>query len=178
MFRGRSARVPGQEARGLPLDSALDVKISSSKSSSNSFFKCLRADFLIARRSAAAALRDVTKPFMENAELGRVWRAGLENLDALSPEDQARFFHAAYQFMKALETIHYHYFYGLLDAQLWEGWRELLQHYIATPGIHYYLGQRGPVCSQRFRTFIAQLEPVPKRMTVGNLFGKEARPAV
>ena len=115
---------------------------------------------------------------MENAELGRVWRTGLENLDALSPEDQARFFHAAYQFMKALETIHYHYVYGLLDAQLWEGWRELLQHYIATPGIHYYLGQRGPVFSQRFRTFIAQLEPVPERMTVGNLFGKEARPAV
>ncbi len=62
-----------------------------------------------AQDAAAAALRDVTKPFMENAELGRVWRVGLENLDSLSAEDQARFFHAAYQFMKALETIHYHY---------------------------------------------------------------------
>jgi hypothetical protein len=131
-----------------------------------------------AQDAAAAALRDVTKPFMENAELGRVWRTGLENLEALSPEDQARFFHAAYQFMKALETIHYHYVYGLLDAQLWEGWRELLQHYVATPGIHYYLAQRGPVFSQRFRDFIAELEPVTERMTVGNLFGKEPRPTV
>ena len=131
-----------------------------------------------AQDAAAAALRDVTKPFMENAELGRVWRTGLENLEALSPEDQARFFHAAYQFMKALETIHYHYVYGLLDAQLWEGWRELLQHYVATPGFHYYLTQRGPVFSQRFRTFIAELDPVRERMTVGNLFGKEARPTV
>ena len=131
-----------------------------------------------AQDAAAAALRDVTKPFMENAELGRVWRTGLENLEALSPEDQARFFHAAYQFMKALETIHYHYVYGLLDAQLWEGWRELLQHYVATPGIHYYLTQRGPVFSQRFRDFIAGLEPVAERMTVGNLFGKESRPTV
>ncbi|MDP9098668.1 MAG: hypothetical protein M3N48_06695 [Verrucomicrobiota bacterium] len=131
-----------------------------------------------AQDAAAAALRDVTKPFMENAELGRVWRTGLENLEALSPEDQARFFHAAYQFMKALETIHYHYVYGLLDAQLWEGWRELLRHYVATPGIHYYLTQRGPVFSRRFRQFIAELEPVTERMTVGNLFGKEARPSV
>ena len=131
-----------------------------------------------AQDAAAAALRDVTKPFMENAELGRVWRTGLENLEALSPEDQARFFHAAYQFMKALETIHYHYVYGLLDAQLWEGWRELLQHYVATPGIHYYLTQRGPVFSRRFRSFIAELEPVTERMTVGNLFGKEAPPTV
>ncbi|HZE58277.1 MAG TPA: hypothetical protein VE031_10525, partial [Chthoniobacterales bacterium] len=27
--------------------------------------------------AAAAALRDVTKPFMENAELARIWRTGL-----------------------------------------------------------------------------------------------------
>src|SRR5436853_3951473 len=92
--------------------------------------------------AAAAALRDVTKPFMENAELGRVWRVGLENLGTLSPEDQARFFHAAHQFLKALETIHYHYVYGLLDLQLWSGWRELLHHYVATPGIKYYLDRR------------------------------------
>ena len=131
-----------------------------------------------AQDAAAAALRDVTKPFMENAELGRVWRVGLENLNSLSAEDQARFFHAAYQFMKALETIHYHYVYGLLDAQLWEGWRELLQHYVATPGIRYYLTERGPVFSRRFREFIAELEPVSQRMTVGNLFGKETRPEV
>src|ERR1051325_3957958 len=81
--------------------------------------------------AAAAALRDVTKPFMENAELARIWRTGLENLDALSPEDQARFFHAAHQFLKALETIHYHYVYGLLDSPFWAGWGELFAPYNA-----------------------------------------------
>jgi hypothetical protein len=126
--------------------------------------------------AAAAALRDVTKPFMENAELGRLWRTGLENLDALSAEDQARFFHAAHQFLKALETIHYHYVYGLLDPQLWAGWRELLHHYVATPGIRFYLERRSGVFSERFRTFISELEPVAQRMTVGNLLGKESTP--
>jgi hypothetical protein len=123
--------------------------------------------------AAAAALRDVTKPFMENAELGRVWRAGLENLEALSPDDQARFFHAAHQFLKALETIHYHYVYGLLDTQLWAGWRDLLHHYIACPGIQFYLNRRNAVFSERFRKFIAELEPVPERRTVGNLLATE-----
>lgn len=126
--------------------------------------------------AAAAALRDVTKPFMENAELGRLWRIGLEDLDALSAEEQARFFHAAHQFLKALETIHYHYVYGLLDPQLWEGWRELLQHYVASPGISYYLSVRGGVFSERFCKFISELEPVPERKTVGNLLGKERPP--
>ena len=128
--------------------------------------------------AAAAALRDVTKPFMENAELARIWRTGLENLNALSPEDQARFFHAAHQFLKALETIHYHYVYGLLDAQLCDGWRELLHHYVATPGLNHYLTLRGAVFSERFRKFIAELEPVAERKTVGNLLGTEARPSV
>src|SRR4051812_35828097 len=125
--------------------------------------------------AAAGALRDVTKPFMENAELGRLWRIGLENLDALSPEDQARFFHAAHQFLKALETIHYHYVYGLLDLQLWSGWRELLHHYVGSPGIQFYLARRGAVFSERFLRFISELEPVQERMTVGNLLGTEKK---
>ncbi len=128
--------------------------------------------------AAAGALRDVTKPLMENAELARLWRIGLENLESLSAEDQARFFHAAHQFLKALETIHYHYVYGLLDPQLWAGWRELLHHYVATPGLTFYLSRRGAVFSERFRTFISELEPVKERMTVGNLLGTEKRPAV
>jgi len=126
--------------------------------------------------AAAAALRDVTKPFMENAELARLWRIGLENLNSLPPEDQARFFHSAHQFLKAMETIHYHYVNGLLDPQLWSGWRELLHHYVASPGIRFYLDRRGPVLSPRFLQFISELEPVPERMTVGNLLGTEKRP--
>ena len=127
--------------------------------------------------AAAAALRDVTKPFMENAELARIWRTGLENLETLSPDEQARFFHAAHQFLKALETIHYHYVYGLLDPQLWAGWRDLLHHYVACPGIRFYLTRRNAVFSERFRKFISELEPLEQRMTVGNLLGTENRPA-
>lgn len=131
-----------------------------------------------AQDAAASALRDVTKPFMENAELGRLWRAGLEDLSKLSGDDQARFFHATHQFLKALETIHFHYTYGLLDAQLWHGWRELLRHYVASPGIAHYLEIRGDVFSERFRTFLSDLEPVEHRLTVGTLLGKEDPPSI
>ena len=50
---------------------------------------------LATQDAAATALRDVTKPFMENAELERIWRVGLEDISALSVEERARFFHAA-----------------------------------------------------------------------------------
>src|SRR4051794_30265548 len=70
---------------------------------------------LSAQDAATTALRDVTRPFTENAEVSHLWRKGLEDLDALSPDEKARFFHAAFQFLKAMETIHFHYVYGLME---------------------------------------------------------------
>jgi hypothetical protein len=128
---------------------------------------------LAAQDAAATALRDVTKPFAENAELARIWRVGLENLQALSAEDQARFFHSTYQFLKAYETIHFHHVYGLMDEQIWQGWCRLLQHYIASPGFDHYWRLRHDLFSKRFQEFVATLERPAQPLTVGNLLGEE-----
>ncbi len=129
-----------------------------------------------AQDAAASAVRDVTNTFMENAEMSRIWGAGLEKIDALSAEDQARFFHATHQFLKALETIHFHYLNGLMDEQLWLGWQELLRHYITAPGVEQYWKLRHSLFSARFREFVSTLEPVRDRRTVGNLLGNDERP--
>jgi hypothetical protein len=129
---------------------------------------------IAAQDSAATALRDVTKPFMENAEVARIWQVGLENFNSLSPEDQARFFHGAYQFLKAFETVHFHYAYGLLDSELWEGWRELLRHYIAAQGIGHYWKLRHDLFSKRFQQFVNGLERPDKLFTVGSLLPPES----
>ena len=130
---------------------------------------------LATQDAAAAALRDVTKPLMQNAELERIWRIGLEDLGALSLEERARFFHAAYQFLKAFETIHFHYVYGLMDKQLFEGWHGLLRHYVAAPGIAHYWELRPEVFSERFRNFVNSLEPPRKQRTVGTLFEEDRK---
>src|SRR3954452_4374486 len=122
---------------------------------------------LAAQDAAAPAKRDVTKPFMENAELERIWRVGLEDIGALSVEERTRFFHAAYQFLKAFETIHSHYVYGLMDKQLWDGWHGLLRHYIAAPGIASYWTVRPELFSERFRNFVNSLERPADQRTVG-----------
>ena len=128
---------------------------------------------LAAQDAAATALREVTAPFAENAELARVWRIGLEDLQALSAEEQARFFHSTYQFLKAFETIHFHHVYGLMDDQIWQGWCGLLEHYIASPGIEHYWRRRHDLFSKRFQSFIETLERPANRRTVGNLMGEE-----
>ena len=130
---------------------------------------------LATQDAATTALRDVTKPFMENAELERIWRVGLEEIGTLSVEERARFFHAAYQFLKAFETIHFHYAYGLMDRQLWDGWQGLLRHYVAAPGIAHYWKLRPEVFSERFRKFVDALEPPTEQRTVGTLFEQEQK---
>ena len=126
-----------------------------------------------AQDAAAAAVREVTGTFMENADMARIWRAGLENLDSLPAEEQARFFHATHQFLKAFETIHFHHANRLMDEQLWLGWQELLRHYIVAPGIAHYWNLRTGLFSERFRKYVAALEKPTDRRTVGNLLGLE-----
>jgi hypothetical protein len=128
---------------------------------------------LAAQDAAATALREVTKPFAENSELARIWRIGLENLESLSAEDQARFFHSTYQFLKAFETIHFHHVYGLMDQQIWDGWCGLLRHYIVSPGIAYYWEIRHDLFSKRFQEFVGSLERPETRRTVANLLGRQ-----
>ncbi|MDB6147901.1 MAG: hypothetical protein JWO45_1565 [Spartobacteria bacterium] len=130
---------------------------------------------MAAQDAAATALREVTKPFAENAELARIWRVGLENLESLSAEDQARFFHSTYQFLKAFETIHFHHVNGLMDNQIWQGWCGLLEHYVASPGIDHYWRLRRNLFSKRFQNFVDVLDRPAERRTVANLLGQEKR---
>jgi hypothetical protein len=131
---------------------------------------------LTAQSDAAAALREVTLPFAANADLGRLWRIGLENFAALAPEEKGRFYHSAFQFLKAMETIHFYYAYGLLEEQVWRGWINLYRHYLATPGLAAYWNLRRDLFSERFRVFIDELELPEKRLTVANLLGEETAP--
>ena len=128
---------------------------------------------LAAQDAASTSLREVTRPFAENADLARIWRKGLEDLQSLSAEEQARFFHSTYQFLKAFETIHFHHIHGVMDEQIWQGWCGLLQHYIASPGIEHYWKLRHDLFSVRFQQFIQTLDRPADPRTVGNLFGEE-----
>ncbi|HXP36004.1 MAG TPA: hypothetical protein VN827_10710 [Chthoniobacterales bacterium] len=128
---------------------------------------------LSAQDAATTALREVTRPFAENPEVGRIWRIGLENLDALSPEEKARFFHVAFQFLKAMETIHFHYVYGLMEEPVWRGWRNLYEHYLASPGLEFYYNLRHNLFSEQFQEFVAGLDRPAQRLTVANLLGQE-----
>ncbi len=129
---------------------------------------------LSAQDAATTALREVTRPFTDNPEVSHLWRIGLEDFDQLTADEKARFYHAAFQFLKAMETIHHHYVYGVMEEQIWRGWSNLYRHYLATPGLAGYWSTRRELFSDRFQVFIDSLELPTARLTVGNLLGREA----
>jgi hypothetical protein len=132
-----------------------------------------RVTRLAAQDAATTALREVTKPFAENPEVGRIWRIGLEDFAALLPDEKSRFYHVAFQFLKAMETIHFHYIYGLMDEGIWRGWCNLYSHYLSSPGLEAYWNLRHNLFSDEFQEFVAGLEKPKERLTVANLLGQE-----
>ena len=54
-----------------------------------------------------------------------------------------------------------------------EGWRELLRHYIASPGMGHYWKMRRDLFSTRFQEFVQSLDRPTERFTVGTLLGQE-----
>jgi hypothetical protein len=131
-----------------------------------------RVTQLSAQDAATTALREVTMPFAENAELGRIWRVGLENLETLTPDERGRFFHSAFQFLKAMETIHFHYMYGLMEEVIWRGWSNLYAHYLCAPGLEAYFRVRRDLFSEQFQEFVDGLEKPKQRLTVANLLAE------
>ncbi len=72
-----------------------------------------------------------------------------------------------------METIHFHYIYGLMDESIWRGWGNLYKHYLASPGILLYWNLRHDLFSENFQEFVAGLDRPAQRLTVANLLGQE-----
>ena len=99
----------------------------------------------------------------------------MEDINALSPDDRARFYHVTYQFLKAMETIHLYFIYGLMDEQIYRGWWNLYRHYLASPGLEHYWTLRHDLFSERFQRFVNQMAKPDDPMTVANLLGTEVK---
>jgi hypothetical protein len=106
-----------------------------------------------AQDAAVTALRDVTKPLAQDAELSRIFRVGLEGISGLEGEDKFRFYHLAFQFFKGAEAVHFHHVQGILDEDIWRGYSTIFRHYFATKGFREYWDLRRDSFSPAFQRF-------------------------
>ena len=97
---------------------------------------------ITAEQAAVNTFREVTQPVAIDPVLGRVWQTGLGDMNELSPEDRARFFHVAFYALKGAESVHSSYVNGIMDADTWSGWHGLFAQHLTSPGIRQYWALR------------------------------------
>jgi len=104
--------------------------------------------------TAARGLRDWIRPLVQDAELSRIFRLGIEDWHTLDNDGKARFFHMMLGFMKTLENLHFQYQKGALDPGVWAGWEFLMTGYIQSPGGQAYWEHRRGAFSADFGAYV------------------------
>ena len=69
-----------------------------------------------------------------NAELSRIWRAGLRDLDGLEPDERQQFAAYALGLFRRMENIFFQTRHGTLDAESWEGLLASVGSILSQPG--------------------------------------------
>ena len=69
-----------------------------------------------------------------NAELSRIWRTGLRDLDALEPDERQQFAAYALGLFRRMENIFFQTKHGALDAESWEGLLASMSSILSSPG--------------------------------------------
>lgn len=122
--------------------------------------------------TAAQGLRDWIRPLIQDAELSRIFRLGIEDWHDLDSDGKARFFHMMLGFMKTLENLHFQYQKGALDPGVWAGWEYLMTGYLQSPGGQAYWEHRQLAFSEDFRSYIDSLPPNDSFMRAAQLTGE------
>jgi hypothetical protein len=121
-----------------------------------------------AAQAATATFRDVILPIAQDPELDRIWRTGLADFRNLSPDDQSRFFHLAFQAIKGAEAVYSSYTDKVMDAATWKGWNHIFVQYLTAPGLRAYWELRRDAFSEPFNRVVDSLPaPTPTGRVAG-----------
>jgi hypothetical protein len=121
---------------------------------------------------AVRALQTWIRPLIQDPEISRVFRMGVEDWHSLDADGKARFFHIMLGFMKTMENLHFQYTKGALDPGVWRGWEHLMTGYIQSPGGQAYWQERRRVFSKSFRKFVEALPENQKFTRAAELTGE------
>ena len=89
-----------------------------------------------------------------DAELSRIFRAGLEDPNSLDPDARDRFMNTLIQLFSYYQDVFHQHHEGLLDAELWESRRTNIASYLRTHGVQEFWKERGNLYTQSFRALV------------------------
>jgi hypothetical protein len=108
--------------------------------------------------SLATSLEHLNRPLVENADLARALAAVTENWSAASEDDRFRVVHFYSAAFKLFENVYYQWRQGLIEDELWQGWRRLMLTYFWSPGVQMWWPTRRGAYAESFARFLEQSE--------------------
>ncbi len=118
-----------------------------------------RAIKATAAKDTASTMRDWFSMIIPDPEMSRIFATGVEGTAGLTEAERVRFTLIMFNFLKALEEIHYQATHGLMDQDLWAGWHYQIAQYATAPGVQEYWAKRRLSFSRQFRAYVDSLEP-------------------
>ena len=95
-------------------------------------------------------------------ELLMITVKGMQDYSALEAAERAQFIAVFMVFSSNCQTAFYKWRDGLLDEELWSGWRQLSRNFFSTPGGKAFWSDRSYMFGSGFREFI-DTEVIPSK---------------
>jgi hypothetical protein len=109
--------------------------------------------------SLATSLEHLNRPLVENGDLARALGAVTENWASASEVDRSRIVHFYSAAFKLFENVHYQWSQGLIEDELWKGWKRLMLTYFWSPGVQAWWPTRRGAYSETFGRYLEGTEP-------------------
>ena len=107
-----------------------------------------------ATADAVSSFRGFSALLLASPDLPRIYQVGVEGMENLDPGEHGPFAVLAFNYLKAMEDLHYQYLHGAMDPEVWSGWELFARAYITSPGYQQYWAQRRKIFGPRFREWV------------------------
>lgn len=107
--------------------------------------------------SVSNALNDINRIFAENADLTKVWLAGMADRKALTPEERWRFDSTMRAYMHVVETMYIQVSLGAGDKSVLLAEEEGVRVAFASPGMRDWWAENPYGFCPEFRSYVAKL---------------------
>lgn len=116
-----------------------------------------RATRAASHNSVSDSLNEINRMFAENADLTKIWLAGMADRQALTAEERWRFDSTARAYMHVCETMFIQAGLGAGDKSVMHAEEEGIRTAFASPGIREWWTENPYGFCAEFRTYVAKL---------------------
>ncbi len=96
----------------------------------------------------------LAQSLFEDPELALLFDRGRQDLTQLSDAERSRFSYIMIAFLRLAQNVHYQFEQGMMDEDVWSGYRERVLQWVAEPGARQWWSENRASYSQTFAAFV------------------------